>query len=280
MVNIPVYSVIKVFNNNVILVVEDSTEKIIFGKGIGFGKHTGDKIENSKAIEKIFVIQNPSNINKFRELMNKVDEDIIGISEELISMIGLELKEELDEGIHIALTDHIYFTLKRLKENNEIINPFLIETEVLFRKEYELAKKAVVLLKEKTGIEIPDGETGFIALHIHSARNKGTLSNTIKYTFLANTISEFIEDNLKIELNRESLDYARFIIHLRFAIERIIKKSPIKNDLLSAIKRKYKDSYKLAEKIAKIIENSLELTVIQDEIGYIAIHIEKLKNNY
>jgi transcriptional antiterminator len=277
-VAVDVYTVVKVFNNNVVLVLEGTTEKIIFGKGIGFGKHPKEKIENSRGIEKIFVIQDPSNINKFRELMTKVDEDVIEISEEIISLIGNELKEELDESIHIGLTDHISFTLKRLKENNEIANPFLIETEVLFKKEYELAKKAVALLEKRTGIDIPDGETGFIALHIHSARNKGTLSNTIKYTFLANTISEFIEDNLKIVLDRESLDYARFIVHLRFTVERIIKNSPIKNDLLTTIKRKYKSSYKLAERIGKIIEDSLQLKVVADEIGYIAIHLEKLKN--
>ncbi len=277
-VTVNIYNVIKIFNNNVVLVQEDTSEKIIFGKGIGFGRRPGDKIENNKNIEKVFVIQDPSNANKFRELMSKVDENIIGISEEIISLIARDLKEELDESIHIALTDHISFTLKRLKENNEISNPFLIETEVLFKREYELARKAVALLEKQTGISIPDGEAGFIALHIHSARNKGNLSSTIKYTFLANTISEFIENSLKIQLDRESLDYARFIVHLRFAIERIIKNSPIKNDLLSTIKRKYKASYKLAEKIAKIIEANLQLAVVPDEIGYIAIHLEKLKD--
>ncbi|MBL4934742.1 PRD domain-containing protein [Clostridium sp. YIM B02515] len=270
------YIVQKIFNNNIILVIDNNVEKILFGKGIGFGKHAGDEIALNKSIEKTFIIQDPQNKNKFNQLIKTVDEDIIVICEEIISMISEEFTEELDESIHISLTDHIFFTLKRLKESNEIVNPFLVETEVLFKKEYEIAKKAVSILEKRTGISIPEGETGFITLHIHSARNKGTLSNTIKYAFLANTITEFVEDNLNIELDRDSLDYARFIIHLRFAIERLLKSSPIKNELLTAIKRKYKASYKLAEQIGKIIEDSLEVKVVPDEIGYIAIHLQKL----
>lgn len=271
------YKVVKVFNNNVVLALQAEEEKILFGKGIGFGRHADDIITNTTAIDKIFAMQNPENLSKFNELMNKVDADTVAICEEIISFIAGEFKEELDEKIHISLTDHISFTLKRLKENDEITNPFLIETETLFRKEYEIALKAVEILERRTGVHIPDGEAGFIALHIHSARNKGKLSNTIKYAFLSSTITEMLEDELAIELDKSSLDYARFVVHLRFAIERIMNNSPIKNDLLSTIKRKYKASYKLAQKAAKIIENSLQLKVAADEIGYIAIHVEKLR---
>jgi len=33
-----------VFNNNAILVYKDSSEVVIFGKGIGFGKKHGDEV--------------------------------------------------------------------------------------------------------------------------------------------------------------------------------------------------------------------------------------------
>lgn len=273
-----IYKVVKVFNNNVVLVLQAKEEKILFGKGIGFGRHTDDIINNTTAIDKVFAMQNPENLSKFNELMNKVDEDTISICEEIISFIAEELNEDLDEKIHFSLTDHISFTLKRLKENDEITNPFLIETETLFKKEFEIALKAVKILEKHTGVHIPDGEAGFIALHIHSARNKGKLSNTIKYAFLSSSITEMLEDELNIALDKSTLDYARFVVHLRFAIERIMNNSPIKNDLLTTIKRKYKVSYKLAQKAAKIIESNLQLKVATDEIGYIAIHVEKIRN--
>lgn len=272
------YKIIKAFNNNILLVNSDGVEKIIIGKGIGFNKKVGDILKAPSNIEKMFTIQDPVNQNKFNELVSSVPEDIMSYCEEIISMLEKELNESLDESIHIALTDHISFSLKRLKENNEIVNPFLVETEVLFKKEFLLAKKAVKLLEERTGIFIPEGEAGFIALHIHSARNKGNLSNTVKYAYISNSISELIEQELNIKLDKESLYYARFIIHLRFTIERLIKNIHLKNELLSTIKRKYKASYMLSSQIGKILEANLNIEVHPDEIGYIAMHLETLKN--
>jgi transcriptional antiterminator len=163
------YRITKILNNNVVLALENGKEKIIFSRGIGFKGHVGGTISNDIAIEKIFSLDDKENSNRFNELIERVDGSIVGLCEEVIYMIDKELGEELDEKIHIALTDHIAFTLMRLKENNEITNPFLIETQTLYKKEFEVAKKVISVLEKRIGIDIPDGEVGFIALHIHSA---------------------------------------------------------------------------------------------------------------
>jgi len=271
------YTIQKVFNNNVLLVTQKKKEKILFGKGLGFGKHLDDILSSDTKIDKIFSLDD-TNYNNFKELVTNVDDELIGLCEEIIFMISKELNEDLDEKIHISLTDHIAFTLKRLKQNDEIENPFLIETETLYKREFEIAKKAVSMLEKKMNIIIPDGEIGFITLHIHSARNNGKLSNTIKYTFLANSIIELIEDNLNIQIDKKSIDYVRFITHVRFTIERLINNNTIKNELYDIIKKQYNDSYCLAQKVCKLIETQLSLTVVEDEVAYIAVHIEKFKN--
>lgn len=270
--------VVKVFNNNVILVLQQEKEKIIFEKGIGFGKHPEDVMEINLSISKVFSLENRDNSIKFKQLITKVDDQTIGLCEEIIYMISKELNEELDERIHISLTDHIAFTLFRLKQLDEIENPFSVVTETLYKSEFIIARKAVAMIEKEMGIRIPDGEIGFITLHIHSARNKGKLSNTMKYTYLSSSVMELIEAELKIEIDTTSLDYARFLIHIRFAIERIMNNCQIKNELLSAIKRTLKLSYKLSKKVATLIEEDLNLKVKDDEIGYIAMHIERFKN--
>ena len=63
---------------------------------------------------------------------------------------------------------------------NILENPFLDEIKTLFSREYELAQKAATMIEDKTKIHFPEDEIGFITLHIHSARNDGGLSNTIK----------------------------------------------------------------------------------------------------
>lgn len=269
------YVVIKVFNNNVLFVSQDKNEKILFGKGIGFGKHTGDEIPDSIKVDKIFKIEDMSNNHTFNQLINKLDNGFIGLCEEVIYMISNEFDKELNEKIHISLIDHIACAIRRIKGNDYIENPFLAETEVIYKKEFEVSRKAVKILEDKLRISIPDDEIGFIALHIHSAINEGKLSSTLMYTFLSSTIVEFIENNLNIKIDKQSIDYARFLTHIRYAIERILSGTSIKNELLDVIRKQYPDSYKLAEKVAKIIEKEIHMQVLDDEVACLTIHIQR-----
>ena len=271
------YKVIKVFNNNIVLISQNNKEKILFEKGIGFGKHLGDIISKTSKIEKIFSMEDKTNSNNFNELINTLDKSVVALCEEVIYMISKELNEELNEKVHISLTDHIAFSLKRLKNGETIKNPFLIEIETLYPREFELAKKAVTMIENKTKVHFPDDEVGFITLHIHSARNEGKLSNTVKYAFLSNSIINLIEDELNIDVDKKSLDYARFITHIRFAIQRIINGTPIENDLLDIIKKQYYLAFKLSEKVSRLLENELGLKVVEAETAYLAIHIKRFE---
>jgi transcriptional antiterminator len=272
------YKVIKIFNNNVVLAQHFNKEKVLIKKGLAYNKKCGDYIDYNTSLEKIFTIENSETSEKFNQLITRIDENLVGICEEIICMISSELNEKLNEEIHIRLIDHIAFTLHRIKNNDEIENPFIVEIETLYREEMNIAKKAVKLLEKKLNVLIPDGEIGFIALHIHSAKNKGNLSNTIKYAFICNSVVEFIEDELNVEIDKTSIDYCRFITHIHFALERITKNIPLKNDLLTSIKKTYKKSYKLAKKVTKMIEEDINMNISEEEIGYMTVHIERINN--
>ncbi|MDY3362025.1 MAG: PRD domain-containing protein [Clostridium celatum] len=269
--------IVKSINNNVLLVRDNGVEKILFEKGIGFGKKFGDVILAGAEVSKIFVISDDRNKKNFNEIVSTVDNKLIGIFEEALSEIQDELGEELNESIHIGLIEHLAFSVKRLKNDQEILNPFLNEVETLYSKEFELALKLARKIEEEIDIKIPDGEVAFIAIHIHSARNNGKLANTIKYAYLSNTIIEYVEDQLGIEIDRQSLDYTRFLIHIRFAIERVINNNKIQNDLKDIIKEKYSLSYKISKDIAKIISETLECEVCENEVAYITMHIERFR---
>ncbi|WP_297439417.1 PRD domain-containing protein [uncultured Clostridium sp.] len=269
------YKVIKAFNNNVIAIDINGQESILFGKGIGFGKKPGNSVDKGTIYEKIFILEDKENIKNFNEVVSRNDDDFIGICEEFISNIAIELNEDLNETIHIGLIDHISIALKRLSEGEVIENPFLVEIQTLYSVEFDLAKKLALELENKTDVYIPDGEVGLIALHIHSARNSGKLSNTIKYAYVGSSAIETIEELMDIKIDRKSLDYARFLTHLRFAMERILKNVENENDFLDLIKIKYRKSYKVSKEVGKLIEESLNKKVNDDEIAYMAMHIER-----
>ncbi|BCZ44954.1 transcription antiterminator BglG [Clostridium gelidum] len=269
--------VLKSYNNNIVSVTINEEERILFAKGIGFGKKFGDKIEKGTEVEKIFILEDEDNLRNFKQVIENVDENFLILCETMISYIENELKEDLDERIHVALVDHLNFAVQRLSNNEEIENPFLMEIKALYEKEYTLAEKVAETLQYEKGVNIPVGEIGFIALHIHSARNCGKLSNTLKSTHLINSIVEYVEKQIEVQIDKTSLDYARFVTHLRFAIKRILSDISIKNDFIKEIKSKYKLSYKIASGVSKILIEQLQKNVTVDEIAYLAMHIERLR---
>lgn len=276
-VNIKKGIVIKALNNNMVLIKEQGVEKILLAKGIGFNKKFGDTLEDNLEVDKVFSIEDKKNQENLKEVYNRVDGEFVAICEEALAEISEELGEELNETIHIGLIDHLAIAMKRLKNKEQINNPFIVEIETLYSVEFEMAKKIVNKLQDKYEIDFPEGEIGFITLHIHSARNGKMLSNSIKYSYLSNKIIIYIEEKFNSKIDKRSLDYARFLSHVRFTIERVLTDTVLKNDLTEIIKKSYPVSYEIAEGASKIIEETLDKKVCDDEVAYIAMHVERFR---
>ena len=276
-VNIKKGIVIKALNNNMVLIKEQGVEKILLAKGIGLNKKFGDILEDNLEVDKVFSIEDKKNQENLKEVYNRVDGEFVAICEEALAEISEELGEELNETIHIGLIDHLAIAMKRLKNKEQINNPFIVEIETLYSVEFEMAKKIVNKLQDKYEIDFPEGEIGFITLHIHSARNGKMLSNSIKYSYLSNKIIIYIEEKFNSKIDKRSLDYARFLSHVRFTIERVLTDTVLKNDLTEIIKKSYPISYEIAEGASKIIEETLDKKVCDDEVAYIAMHVERFR---
>ncbi|MFW5719045.1 MAG: PRD domain-containing protein, partial [Halanaerobium sp.] len=229
------YVIKKIFNNNVILAEETSSKRelIFIGRGVGFSRQNGDKVSKSEIkIEKEFAPIEGEKRENYIQLLEEVDSQVIGITEEIIAMASEELNEELNQHIRIGLADHIAFSLKRIKDGIEVANPFLVETRTLYNEEYNVAEKAVKMIADRFQLEIPESEVGFITLHIHGARCEGGISKTLKNTSLIKELVTAVENELGEDLSYESLNYARLVNHLRFALERIENGASNPNPLL------------------------------------------------
>ncbi|CDF58545.1 BglG family transcription antiterminator [Thermobrachium celere] len=273
------YVVTKVLSNNVVITQKDDEIFVLIGKGIGFGKKKGDPITEKDIIEQKFIQIKSEHAENYNRLLNTVNEEIVAVSEEIIKLAVDRLGKELNSHIHIGLTDHINFAIARLKEGINIVNPFEMEIKTMYPTEYAIAEEALDLIKKRIGVELPESEKSFIALHIYSARVNQTVGETLRYTQIVKEVIEFIQKELNIKIDEKSLDYIRLISHLRYALYRIEHDKPIKNILLSSIKRQLKEEYKLSKKVCDLIQKKLDKKVPDDEIGYIAIHLSRIKSN-
>ncbi|MGG3573596.1 transcription antiterminator [Bacillus gobiensis] len=274
------FTVEKVLNNNVLIGNhEEHGEVVLIGKGIGFGKKRLDPIDYG-TYEKLFVLKNNNEQKQFKKLLTYVDEKTIDLANDVIYQIANKSGHSLNEHIHIALTDHIAFAIKRFQEGFDMKNPFLLETESLYPKEYVLAKEAVEMINERAGIELPEGEIGFIALHIHSALTDRPLSEVNQHSQLIGKMVQVIEDSFQMKVNRESVNYLRMIRHIRFTIDRIKRDEPIEEPekLMLLLKNEYPLCYNTAWKLIKILQQSLKKHVHEAEAVYLTLHLYRLTN--
>lgn len=274
------YRIIKVLNNNVLLAtkVETKEEMVLVGKGIGFSKRENTVVDlpHDKII-KAYRAYDSKTKEDYRKLVDQLDSDVIGISEEII-LKAESLLGSLNPHIHIALTDHIGFALERIKMGMEINNPFLYEIKTLYAEEFHAGEIAAEMIRNALGVEINDSEIGFVALHFHSARQNRKVSDTVKNTRMLKEIVDIIETSLDYKLSNEGLMYSRLITHLKIALTRLEEHKYIENTLLDSIKEKFIDSFAIAAKIGSYIEENTNMKVSEDELGFLALHIERIKS--
>ncbi|ABO48881.1 transcriptional antiterminator, BglG family [Desulforamulus reducens MI-1] len=265
-------------NNAVIAHTPKGQDVILLGKGMGFGRKSGDILSNPK-YEKIYVVPEGVTDQKALALMEQVDPAVINVTQNIIELAKAQLGEGLHPRVHVALADHINFTLIRLAQGMEIKNPFLAEIEAMYPKEFSIAKQGAVLILEKMNIFIPPEEIGFIALHLHSARHNRHVSQSLKHAEVINRAVKYIESQFGPIKEHGGLEYTRLLSHLQSCIHRLVNKTTIENPFLDKLKQEFSNSYEIARQMSNILEEGLGIPVPEDEIGYLAMHIERIRRN-
>jgi len=269
----------KVLNNNVLIGEHSSYgEVVIIGKGIGFNRKKGESIDQSHA-EKTFVLKNEKEQENYLKLLPFIETDLLDTIITAIHHIKKSTGAELNEHIHVGLTDHLMFAIKRLSNGLEMKNPFLLETKALYPMEYSTAREVVTLIEEKIGVYLPEDEIGFIALHIHSAIMNKELSDVNRHSQLITSLVELIEDQLDIKIDKESIDYLRLVRHLRFTIERINAGETVEEqgNINSFLKAEYPICYNLSWKLIKVMQKFLQQPVYDAEAVYLTMHLQRLQ---
>ena len=271
----------KVYNNNVILAFENSSKKevILTGCGIGFGKKPNDTIDDSK-IEKKFVIQDNNFESKVNKLASEIPEEVFAVSSAIIEYAEKNLNTTLDEYIYISLTDHIYFALKRYKENLPIKNELLYELRRIHKKEYEIGKWAIEYINKTFNVNFLIDEAGFIALHFINANYRESTNKSCLIMNIINQILDIIKNYYSIEFIEDEINFDRLLTHLKFFAKRLIDKTESidtnNNGLLEIVKVQYKESYDCVKQIKSFIEENYTYKVNDDEVLYLILHINRV----
>ncbi|OBZ12118.1 PtsGHI operon antiterminator [Bacillus sp. FJAT-27264] len=271
-------TVAKVLNNNVIIAEHPQyAEVVVIGKGIGFNRKVRDHI-NLSSVEKMFILRSREEQEQYKQLVPQVDERLIEVVQEIVLHIMHSSRQPLNEHIHIALTDHISFAIRRHEQDIAIHNPFLYETKEIYPEEYSMAEYAVDRINEAMGVTLPADEVGFVALHIVSAISNRHISEVKEHSQLIGDLVNLVENILEYHIPRESLDYSRLVTHLRFVLERLRRGEAVMetSSLDGLMKREYPEMYSLSWKLTKVIEQRMRIPVYPAEVSYLTIHLQRL----
>jgi transcriptional antiterminator len=275
-------TVIKVLNNNVLIGEHYSKgEVVVIGSGIGFNCKKNDKL-STDFVEKMFVLTDEKERASYLKLLPHIEEQTQAVIINVIDLIKNQIETPLNEHIHVALTDHMLFAITRIRNGMEMRNPFLMETKALYPKEYTIAKEVVEYINSNLNIQLPDGEAGFIALHIHSAITEKNLSEINQHSQLITQLITMVEDQFGISIDKQSIDYMRLVRHIRFTIERVKSGEFVTEPekIADLLKNEYPICYNLSWKLIKVMQQALQKTIYDAEAVYLTMHLQRLQNKY
>ena len=273
------YKVEKALNNNVVIAHDDLEEVVLIGRGIGFGAKENDILDTEKA-DKVYKLTGKQDSGRYQTLLTMGDEELFKLIFEAIELIDELTANQVNDRIVLSLTDHLLFSIKRQEEGIEITNPFINETRALYPKEYRIAEEVVTMVNQKYHIHLPEAEIGFIALHVHSSiYNKSVLEMNI-FSEVVHQAIMIIEAGLGISVDQTSLWYDRFVRHISFCVQRVIKGGsvPDQDDFGELLKAQYPLCYNVAIKIVKMMQNKLQRKVYDSEVVYLTMHINQFEH--
>jgi beta-glucoside operon transcriptional antiterminator len=263
----------------VVIKDENGVEKVVMGCGLAFKKRIGDELDDSK-IDKIFILSDPLINNRFQELVASIPIDYIELGEEIIEYAAKVLEVDLNDVIYLSLIDHLHSAVKRFGEGIVIKNAILWDIKRYYKKEFDIGIKALDMIEKKLLIRLPDDEAGFIAIHLVEAVTKNGTGDIHMVTEIISEITNIVSYNFHIFFNEDSLNYFRFITHLKFFAQRLLEGKPYldddQDDLLLIIKKKYVNSYDCARKIGEFLKKKYNYDLSNDELLYLTLHIERV----
>ena len=272
--------VVKVINNNLVKSYNEKNQEIlVMGCGLGFKKKQGDSIDES-LIEKIYTSINQTHTDRLSALLEKVPFEYIQLTNDIIGYAKVSLGKKLNDNIYLTLTDHISYALERIQNGMVLKNALLWEIKRFYNHEYLIGKEALTMIRKKTGIELPEDEAGFIALHlVNASMDSFEMGQVTDMTQIIQHVLNIVKYHFHVELDEYSLHYERFITHLKFFVQRVFNGAEInENDkeFLTVLKEQFKNEYQCTLKIRDYMLKEFKKELTEDELIYLTVHIKRI----
>lgn len=268
----------KSLNNSMLLVDNDQREMILFGKGIGFGAKPGTHIDLAQ-VEKVFLPLSDLKSRHFLSLTDTIPAAFFDISHEILILARRLCGDKLNSVLLFTLAEHLHFAVERSRSGQTILNKLSWEVKRYYPQEYSVGLQARAQVNEKFDVALPEDEAVNIAFHLINASSQDDDSTAHQQVELVNRIADIVRYKLGRTIDTQSVNYMRFITHLRYFAERVLAgKIALSetDDFYQELMRHRPDAMTVAWAIRDYVQDKYQLTLPKDELTWLSIHISRL----
>lgn len=117
------YRICRVLNHNGVIAfdMQDSKEYVLLGKGVGFGKKVGERMERPEECT-VYSLQVTSSRGSASELARSIDPEYLEMANRILNAAE-EYFGTIDRSILFSMADHIAFAVKRMQKGGTDIKP-------------------------------------------------------------------------------------------------------------------------------------------------------------
>lgn len=264
-------------NNNCALARDASgTELVVFGRGIGYHRIPYE-LRDLSVVERTFYGVRPALL----KMLEEVPQELVLLSSHIADDAADELGIDLNPNLPFTLADHLNFAIERASRGLIVETPLANDVRHLYPREMEVARRALKLVRDRTGINLPAAEQTNVALHVINAEAQAVdLDSTRLAIMVTQDVTDIVEHDLGITIDTSSLDYSRFAMHLRYLIERMngdaSHDDKMVAPMLSVMRENYADSYACVEHITDYLRKSQGWDCGESETFYLLVHVQRL----
>ncbi|MCV9878035.1 BglG family transcription antiterminator LicT [Brenneria izbisi] len=270
----------KILSNNAVLLVDDNKEIVAIGKGVGFGKKSGDAVD-AERIESQFVKKTDGLTEVLSQLLAEIPPGCLAVTQQIITLAQKTLKLDVQDTLFLALSDHINFAIQRHNKGQTIKNALLWDIRQFYHREFIVGLEALSFIRARFDIDLPEDEAGFIALHLANASNHSDMQSTMQSASIIKDILTILKYDLRIKIDENSLNYQRLITHLKFFALRLLNRTTVSHgddSIYQGIKALMPQAFSCAMKVYEYVERHYQYQLTTDEIMFLTIHINRLQN--
>lgn len=267
--------IVKKINNNCALARDTSGQDVVvFGRGIGF-RHIPYELTDLSLIDRTFYGVRSSSVAALKD----IPEDIVFLASDVIEHARDVLGVDLNLNAPITLADHINFAIGRARDGMDLSTPLAFDVRHLYPKEYAIGKHAVTIVKSRMGVELPESECTSVALHIIDAESERSDLDVTKATAeTVDAVTRMIEESLGSQLDTDSFQFSRFVMHLSFLVGRMLsgeRHEDKMSEMLDVMRAAYPEAARLAGRVMDYFDVR-GWSCDQSEELYLLIHIQRL----